>query len=162
MIEVKWDVATGTARQRTDYYTPEVGDIMFNNREFEPSTYDATAQSWYRRAVAENGPVWNRVSNFPGSNRQAISISTPLTINNELVAVINVVIDRARLSQFLATIEVGKSGTVVVLDRNGNVMASPDPSASSPPPSTEWQARSSWCESSRGKCCRPATSVVPG
>src|SRR6266849_4871610 len=42
MIEVKWDAATRTARQRTDYYTPEVGDIIFTNREFEPSTYDAT------------------------------------------------------------------------------------------------------------------------
>jgi adenylate cyclase len=129
MIEVKWDTAAGTVRQRTDYYTPEVGDIMFNNREFEPSAYDATAQSWYRRAVAENGPGWNRVSNFPGSNRQAISISTPLTVDNEFVAVINVVIDLARLSQFLTTLEVGKSGTVVVLDGAGNIMASPDPAA---------------------------------
>jgi adenylate cyclase len=129
MIEVKWDAATGTARQRTDYYTPEVGDIMFNNRELEPSTYNAAAQPWYHRAVAENAPGWNRVSNFPGSNRQAISISTPLTVNNEFVAVINIVIDRARLSQFLSTLEVGKSGTVVVLDRKANVMASPDPRA---------------------------------
>ena len=56
MIEVKWNAATGTARRRTDYYTPEVGDIMFNNREFEPSTYNATEQRWYRRAVAENAP----------------------------------------------------------------------------------------------------------
>ena len=129
MIEVKWDAATRTARQRTDYYTPEVGDIMFNNREFEPSTYNATAQPWYRRAVAEKVPGWNRISNFPGSNRQAISISTPLTVDDRFVAVINVVIDRARLSQFLSSIEVGKSGTVVVLDRNGNIMASPDPAA---------------------------------
>jgi len=129
MIEVKRDAATGTAGQRTDYYTPEIGDIMFNNREFEPSNYDATAQSWYRRAVEENAPGWNRVSEFPGSNRQAISISTPLTVNNEFVAVINVVIDLARLSQFLTSLEVGKSGTVVVLDRSGNVMASPDPAA---------------------------------
>ena len=129
MIEVKWDPATRTARQRTDYYTPEVGDIMFNNREFEPSTYNATAQPWYRRAIAEKVPAWNRISNFPGSNRQAISISTPLMVDDRFVAVINVVIDRARLSQFLSNIEVGKSGTVVVLDRNGNVMASPDPAA---------------------------------
>ena len=129
MIEVKWDAATRTARQRTDYYTPEVGDIMFNNREFEPSTYNVTAQPWYRRAVAEKAPGWSRISNFPGSNRQAISISTPLTVDDRFVAVINVVIDRARLSQFLSSIEVGKSGTVVVLDRNGNIMASPDPAA---------------------------------
>ena len=129
MIEVKWDPATHTARQRTDYYTPEVGDIIFNNREFEPSTYDATAQSWYRRAIEEKEPGWTRVSNFPGSNRQAIGTSTPLVVNNQFVAVINVVIDLARLSQFLSSLQVGKSGTVVVLDRDGNIVASPDASA---------------------------------
>jgi adenylate cyclase len=129
MIEVKWDAATHTAQQRTDYYTPEIGDIIFDNREFEPSTYDATAQPWYRRAVEQNGPGWNRVSNFPGSNRQAISTSTPLIVDNRFVAVINVVIDLSRLSQFLSTLQVGKTGTVVVLNRNGNVIASPDPSA---------------------------------
>ncbi len=129
MIEVKWDPATGTARQRTDYYTPEVGDIMFNNREFEPSTYNAAAQPWYRRAVAENRPGWSRISNFPGSHRQAIGISTPLMVDDQFVAVINVVIDLSRLSQFLSSLDVGKSGTVVVLDRNGKVMASPDPAA---------------------------------
>ncbi len=129
MIEVKWDPATGTARQRTDYYTPEVGDIMFNNREFEPSTYNAAEQRWYRRAVEQNVPGWSRISNFPGSHRQAIGISTPLTVDDRFVAVINVVIDLSRLSQFLSSLEVGKSGTVVVLDRDGNIMASPDPGA---------------------------------
>src|SRR5690349_16487649 len=129
MIEVKWDEATGTARQRTDYYTPEVGDIMFNNREFEPSTYNATEQRWYRRAVEQNAPGWSRISNFPGSHRQAIGISTPLMVDDRFVAVINVVIDLARLSQFLSSLEVGKSGTVVVLDRNGDAVASPDPGA---------------------------------
>jgi adenylate cyclase len=129
MIEVKWDAATGTARQRTDYYTPEVGDIMFNNREFEPSTFNSSAQPWYRRAVAETAPGWSRISNFPGSHRQAIGISTPLRVDDRFVAVINVVIDLSRLSQFLSRLEVGKSGTVVLLDRNGNVMASPDPGA---------------------------------
>jgi adenylate cyclase len=129
MIEVKWDTATGTARQRTDYYTPEVGDIMFNNREFEPSTYNATEQRWYRRAVAENAPSWSRISNFPGGHRQAIGVSTPLIVDDRFAAVINVVIDLSRLSQFLSSLEVGKSGTVVVLDRNGYVIASPDPGA---------------------------------
>src|SRR5437588_12423283 len=37
MIEVKWDAATGSARQRTDDYTPEVGDSMINNRDFDPT-----------------------------------------------------------------------------------------------------------------------------
>ena len=129
MIEVKWDPATHTARQRTDYYKPEIGDIIFLNREFEPSTYDATTQPWYRHAVEQNGPGWNRMSNFPGSNRQAISTSTPLVVDNQFVAVINIVIDLSRLSQFLASLQVGKTGTVIVLNRNGNVIASPDQDA---------------------------------
>jgi hypothetical protein len=114
MIEVKWNAATRTARQRTDYYTPEIGDMIFTNRELEAGAYDATAQSWYRRAAQENAPGWNRVSDFPGSHRQAISTSTPLMVDNRFVAVINVVIDLARLSQLLTTLRVGKTGTVVV------------------------------------------------
>src|SRR5262249_54072609 len=58
-----------------------------------------------------------------------ICTSTPLLVDNQFVAVINVVIDLARLSEFLSSIEVGKTGTVVVLNRDSNIMASPDPAA---------------------------------
>src|SRR5258708_5515613 len=84
-VEVKWDAEKQTAQRRIDYYTPDEGDIIFNNRELEPSTYDATAQVWYRRATEENGPGWNMVSDFPSSDRQAISTSTPLMIDNQFV-----------------------------------------------------------------------------
>ena len=129
MIEVKHDPETGAWRQRTDYYTPEEGDIHFDNREFSPSSYDSRAQGWYGRAVEEQGPGWNLVSEFPGSSRQAISTSTPLVVDQQFAAVINIVIDLSRLSQFLGTLQVGKTGTVVVLDRDGNVVASADPDA---------------------------------
>ena len=59
MVEVKWDPATKTAKRRIDYYTPSEGDIIFDNREFEVSTYNATEQPWYRRAVDEKGPGWS-------------------------------------------------------------------------------------------------------
>jgi adenylate cyclase len=128
-VEVRWDAEKQTAQRRIDYYTPDEGDIIFNNREIEQSTYDATAQVWYRRATEENSPGWNMVSDFPSSDRQAISTSTPLMIDNQFVAVINVVIELERLSQFLSNLQVGKTGTVVVLDRNANVIASADPAA---------------------------------
>ena len=50
-------------------------------------------------------------------------------VDNRFVAVINVVIDLARLSQFLTTLRVGRTGTVVVLDHDGNVVASADRTA---------------------------------
>lgn len=129
MVEVKWDAERKTARRRVDYYTPEVGDIVFDNREIEPSNYDATAQPWYQRAVEENEPGWRHAPRFPNSERQAISTSTPLVVDNQFVGVVNVVIELERLSQFLATLKVGKTGTAVVLDRDANVIASADPAA---------------------------------
>lgn len=129
MVEVKWDPATKTAKRRIDYYTPSEGDIIFDNREFEVSTYNATEQPWYRRAVDEKGPGWSHASHYPDSDRQAISTSTPLEIDNKFVAVINVVIELGRLSEFLTGIQVGKTGTVVILNRDGNVVASADSTA---------------------------------
>ncbi|HTZ81420.1 MAG TPA: adenylate/guanylate cyclase domain-containing protein [Stellaceae bacterium] len=129
MVEVKWDPATKTAKRRIDYYTPAEGDIIFDNREIAPSDYDATRQIWYRRAVEENGPGWSHASHYPDSDRQAISTSTPLVADTKFVAVINVVIELGRLSEFLQGLQVGKTGTVVVLDHNGNVIASADPAA---------------------------------
>ena len=129
MVEVKWDPMTKMAKRRIDYYTPAEGDIIFDNREFESSTYNATEQPWYRRAMEENGPGWSHASHYPDSDRQAISTSTPLQVDGKFVAVINIVIELGRLSEFLTSLQVGKTGTVVVLDRDGNVVASADPAA---------------------------------
>ncbi len=128
MVEVKWDAA-GTATRRIDRYTPQVGDIVFNRREFAPSTFKSTEQDWYRQAVAEMGPGWSMVTRFPTREREAIATSTPLVLYGEFVGVIGIVIELGRLSQFLTGIEVGRSGTVVVLDSKGRVIASQDPVA---------------------------------
>lgn len=129
MVEVRWDAASKTATRRIDNYTPEVGDITFNRRDFAPSTFNATEQEWYRRAVKETGPGWTMVTRFPNREREAISTSTPLVLYGEFVGVISVVIELGRLSQFLTGIQVGRSGTVVVLDAGGRIIASQDPVA---------------------------------
>src|SRR5260370_35789071 len=56
MIEVKWDAATGAARQRTQYYTPALGHALLHSRAPAPGTYNATAQPGYRRAQPPNPP----------------------------------------------------------------------------------------------------------
>jgi adenylate cyclase len=129
MVEVRWDPQSGTATRRIDNYTPEVGDIVFNQRDFAPSTFKATEQVWYRQAMKENGPGWSMITQFPNRKREAISTSTPLVLYDEFVGVINVVIELGRLSQFLTGIEVGRTGTVIVLDSTGRIIASQDPAA---------------------------------
>jgi adenylate cyclase len=129
MVEVKWDSAHGSARRRIDYYAPDVGDIIFRNREVEPSGYDARQEAWYRQAIEQSGPGWTPTAHFPSSDRQAVATSRSLEVDNEFAGVIGVVIELQRLSQFIATVHVGKTGTAVILGRNGGVIASADPRA---------------------------------
>jgi adenylate cyclase len=124
MVEVKRDPETGIRQQRVDTYTPEPGDVMFRGREITPSDYQATAQPWYQRAVAENGPGWSMLSHLPYRDRPAIVTSTPIVINLDFAGVVAVVVELERLSQFLAGLQVGKTGTVVLLNRDGQVVAS--------------------------------------
>jgi len=124
MVEVKRDPATGARQQRVDTYMPQPGDILFRGRDIAPSDFDATAQPWYQRAVAEDGPGWSMLRHLPYRDRPAIVTSTPITIDGDFSGVIAIVVELERLSQFLATLSVGKTGTVVLLNRNGQVVAS--------------------------------------
>ena len=124
MVEVKKDAVTGIRRQRVDAYTPEPGDVMFRGRVITPSDYEATAQTWYQRAVAEDGPGWSMLSHLPDRDRPAIVTSTPIVINLDFSGVVAVVVELERLSQFLAGRKVGKTGTVAILDQSGRVVAS--------------------------------------
>jgi adenylate cyclase len=124
MVEVKRNPETGIRQQRVDTYTPQSGDVLFRGREITPSDYEATAQAWYQRAVAENGPGWSMLSHLPYRDRAAIVTSTPIVIDLDFSGVLAVVVELERLSQFLAGLQVGKTGTVVLLNRNGQVVAS--------------------------------------
>src|SRR5439155_16772412 len=124
MVEVKRNPETGIWQQRVDTYTPQTGDVIFRGREFTSSDYRATAQAWYQRAVAEDGPGWSMLSHLPYRDRPAIVTSTPIVIDRDFSGVLAVVVELERLSQFLAGLQVGKTGTVVLLDRNGQVVAS--------------------------------------
>lgn len=129
LVSVQWDSAKGTARERTFRFQAFGPDMVFSGNEMQGSTYKAIDQDWYRRAVQEDGPGWNLASGLPHPDRAAISTSTPLVINTMFRGVINVVIELERLSTFLATLKVGNSGTAVIIDRRGEIIAAADPRA---------------------------------
>jgi adenylate cyclase len=124
MVEVKQNSKTGIRQQRVDSYTPQPGDALFRGREIAPSDYSATGQSWYKRAVAEDRPGWSMLTRLPYRDRAAIVTSTPLVIDLDFRCVLAVVVELERLSQFLAGLQVGRTGTVLLLNRNGRIVAS--------------------------------------
>ncbi|HET6222463.1 MAG TPA: adenylate/guanylate cyclase domain-containing protein, partial [Dongiaceae bacterium] len=129
LVSVSKNPTTGAAEERTFRFEAKGLEMVFLDNQSRASSYDATHEDWYRRAVSENGPGWNHASRFPGAERAGISTSTPLMINTQFRGVVNVVIELERLSRFLAGLTVSKTGTVVVVDPAGHIVASTDPRA---------------------------------
>jgi adenylate cyclase len=124
MVEVKPNPDTAKRQERVDTYTPIPGDVMFRGRRITESDFFATAQPWYQRAVSENGPGWSMLTRLPYRDRPGLVSSTPLVVNRDFAGVVAVVVEFDRLSRFLAGLKVGKTGTVMLLDRSGRVLAS--------------------------------------
>ncbi len=121
MIEVR------DGRLRIDTYAAHVGDVMFLERRFEPSDFLAMGQSWFAAAADGDDAVWSLTGPFPDGDKPSITISVPLDRYGRRLGVIAATIDLTRISDFLAGLQIGSTGTVAVLDPNGAIVASADP-----------------------------------
>jgi adenylate cyclase len=133
LVTVVWDPVAGAGSERVFRFESKGNDIEYvGEQPSRPSSYNAMHQPWFLRATAE-GPGWNGSASVPNVVRAGISTSTPLEINSKFVGVIDVVIELERLSSFLQELQreaqVSKNGTVVIIDRNGHVVASADEAA---------------------------------
>ncbi|MGH6934456.1 MAG: adenylate/guanylate cyclase domain-containing protein [Dongiaceae bacterium] len=128
LVSVKWDPATSTGVQRIFHFRARGDELIYESDEMAATDFNAVQQEWYLRAVQE-GAGWNRVTGLPDSMSAGISSSAPLTINTRFRGVINAFIEFERLSRFLQGVKVGENGTVVLLSRDGHIVASPDPAA---------------------------------
>jgi adenylate cyclase len=126
MVEVTWNADHSQARRRVDSYKPVTGDIEFLQRDFVPSDFDASKQPWYAHAMAADQPVWTDVSLFPTETKPAVAVSSQLEVYGKFQGVICVAIELERLSRFLAGIQVGRSGTVAIVDTGGRIVAAPE------------------------------------
>jgi adenylate cyclase len=139
LVSIAWDQASRSGQQTTYKYRAAGAEAEYEGVETAATDYNSIEQGWYKRAVndgcdevhcnAERGAGWNLVSHFPDGDRAGISTSMPLVANTKFGGVINVVIELELVSKFLSRQMIGERGTVLVLDREGHVVASADPRA---------------------------------
>jgi adenylate cyclase len=139
LVSIAWDQAGRTGQQTTYKFRAAGAEAEYEGVETAATAYNSIEQGWYKRAVsdgcdeaqcnAERGAGWNLVSHFPDGDRAGISTSMPLVANTKFGGVINVVIELELVSQFLSRQMIGERGTVLVLDREGHIVASADPRA---------------------------------
>ncbi|WP_375512439.1 ATP-binding protein [uncultured Nostoc sp.] len=86
-----------------------------------------SSEPWYTQPIAAGKPIWAKIvtGNFPTGPYIAASASRPIyDAHNRLLGMIATDIHLLKLSDFLNTLDVSKSGQVFLLERDGTLVAS--------------------------------------
>jgi adenylate cyclase len=116
-------------QRRIDTYEVVTGDIQFESRRFEQTSYAVTAQDWFATGMTQDRPTWTTVPALPGAAQPTLALTGAVDVYQERQGVMAVAIDHARLSRFLAQLAVGRTGAAFIFGPEGNVIAAPDADA---------------------------------
>ena len=106
------------------------GDDFSNTGQyFDPDDkYDPRARPWYIEAKDVRDSIWTDPYIFFTSQSPGITAATPVIgLQSKVQGVVGVDIEIKELSNFLSQLSVGKSGAAFILNRNGDVIAHPNP-----------------------------------
>jgi adenylate cyclase len=122
-------VKDGVRTRRVDRYKVLPGDIEFSKRMFEPSDYVVTDQPWYQQAITADAPAWFIMSDHPTVKRAAAAFSGPIDVYHKRQGVLATMIELDRLSRFLGSLQVARTGAAFILGSDGHIIAGPDKTA---------------------------------
>jgi adenylate cyclase len=105
-------------------------DLKLKASWFEETDYSVTEQDWFRVARQTDDEYWSTLTAHPRGERLAAAFSAPVAIDGKPAGVVAIIIELTRVSSFLSQLTVGKSAGAFILERDGKVVASPDPDAS--------------------------------
>jgi adenylate cyclase len=125
MIEI-----TGDGKIRTNRWEYVSDDLRLKSSRVEDTNYSVTDQEWFREAIRSNDEHWSTLTTHPNGERLAAAFAAPIEIDQKPAGVIAIIIELTRVSNFLSQLTVGKSAGAFILDREGGVVAAPDPNAS--------------------------------
>jgi adenylate cyclase len=117
----------GAERRVTWYRRDREGQI--EAVEEDPAdTYDPHTRSWYRGATSVDGLFGTDVYIFFTAQRPGLTASRAVSgPDHRVLAVAGGDIALEALSDFLAGLEIGKSGQAMIIDAEGRLVAFPDP-----------------------------------
>ncbi len=92
------------------------------------NNYDPTKRPWYQKAVENNGKVVRTGAYMSGDGTDSIIISTVTTIKNDAgqdIGVQGIDVSLTQLTQIIKDIKIGRTGYVIVVDKDGTILAHP-------------------------------------
>ena len=116
-------------KMRIDRYEFVGNDLQLKSSRVEDTNYSVADQEWFRVAIDTNDEHWSTFSALPTGAQLAAAFAAPIEIDQKPAGVIAIIIELTRVSNFLSQLTVGKSAGAFILERDGNVVAAPDPDA---------------------------------
>lgn len=121
-IEIEKDPISGDRRQNS-YKFDETGAVGESERVGQPQWDDPTAADWYRQALSHGDLIASEIESLPGATGPTLCFAMPFGGVGGPIGVIAATIDFDKIAKFLDGLPVGKSGTVIMLDSDGRVVA---------------------------------------
>lgn len=86
--------------------------------------YDYRDQLWYKDQILAGKTNWTPVYKWIGAETINIDLGTPLyEPNGELKGLVGSSFSLKKISEFLSSLKVGKSGQTFIIERNGALIA---------------------------------------
>ena len=110
-------------------------ELTWRNNKYEivaqrpdpEDTFDARTRLWYKTAKEQGKNIWTDPYIFFTSQMPGITVASPvLHADGDLQGVIGVDIGIDAISGFLSKLNIGKNGSALILNRNGDVIAHPN------------------------------------
>jgi adenylate cyclase len=115
------------ARRVTWYRRDQAGQVEAVEQN-PADTYDPRTRPWYRGATAGDGLFWTDVYIFFTTRKPGLTAAHAVSgPDHQAIAVAGGDIALEALSDFLAGLEIGKSGRAMIVDAEGRLVAFPDP-----------------------------------
>ena len=112
-------------------------ELVLQNSEFQETArgldssdpFDPRKRPWFKQAVSKEKLSWTEPYIFFTSQQPGISASIPAyaSTDNAFLGAIGVDIEIGQLSSFLRSLKIGERGSAFILNRNGDVIAHPQP-----------------------------------
>jgi PAS domain S-box-containing protein len=117
----------GTSRETQLIWRDDDYNII--EERLDPTdTYDPRSRTWYQKASEELTNIWTDPYIFFTSQKPGITAASPVIGDDgELQGVVGVDIAIDAISEFLSRLNIGESGTALIVNRNGEVIAHPEP-----------------------------------
>ncbi|MGB3268180.1 MAG: PAS domain S-box protein, partial [Microcoleus sp.] len=117
--------ASKSTNYQNIYYATDSRGARTAKLKTEAGTYDPRLRPWYKEAVAANKPIWSSIYRGFTPGTVFIAASQPIRDRNgKLLGVCAVEFSLSEIEQYLARLQVSKTGEIFAIDRSGLLVAS--------------------------------------